>query len=130
MRVLICGSIAFDNIMVFNGRFQDQILPDQIHILNVAFLVPEMRREFGGCAGNIAYNLQMLGGEAHRGLVIQQVARDLGHDTRQIPEDLQVAVIHSFEANWRDERKRAAYGFHMPFGEGSHRWGLKAGLLH
>ena len=63
MRVLICGSIAFDNIMVFNGRFQDQILPDQIHILNVAFLVPEMRREFGGCAGNIAYNLQMLGGD-------------------------------------------------------------------
>jgi len=63
MRILICGSIAYDNIMVFNGRFQDHILPHQIHILNVAFLVPEMRREFGGCAGNIAYNLKLLGGE-------------------------------------------------------------------
>lgn len=63
MRVLICGSIAFDNIMVFQGRFQDHILPDQIHILNVAFLVPDLRREFGGCAGNIAYNLKLLGGD-------------------------------------------------------------------
>jgi len=60
MSVLICGSIAFDNIMVFPGRFKEHILPEQIHILNVAFLVPEMRREFGGCAGNIAYNLKML----------------------------------------------------------------------
>jgi len=57
---LICGSIAYDNIMVFRGRFKDQILADQIHILNVAFLVPELRREFGGCAGNIAYNLRLL----------------------------------------------------------------------
>ena len=63
MRILLCGSVAYDNIMVFQGRFQDHILPDQIHILNVAFLVPEMRREFGGCAGNIAYNLRMLGAE-------------------------------------------------------------------
>ena len=63
MASLICGSIAYDTIMNFEGRFQDQILPDQIHILNVAFLVPSMRREFGGCAGNIAYNLKLLGGE-------------------------------------------------------------------
>jgi adenosine kinase len=63
MRVLICGSIAFDNIMVFPGRFKEHILPEQIHILNVAFLVPEMRREWGGCAGNIAYSLRLLGGE-------------------------------------------------------------------
>jgi adenosine kinase len=63
MRTLICGSIAYDNIMVFGGRFKDHILPDQIHILNVAFLVPEMRREWGGCAGNIGYNLRLLGGE-------------------------------------------------------------------
>ncbi|MBI4289910.1 MAG: carbohydrate kinase family protein [Betaproteobacteria bacterium] len=63
MRTLICGSIAYDNIMVFQGRFKDHILPDQIHILNVAFLVPTLRREFGGCAGNIAYNLRLLGGE-------------------------------------------------------------------
>jgi len=63
MSTLICGSIAYDNIMVFHDRFKNHILPEQIHILNVAFLVPEMRREFGGCAGNIAYNLQLLGGE-------------------------------------------------------------------
>ena len=63
MSTLICGSIAFDNIMVFNGRFKDHILPEQIHILNVAFLVPQLRREFGGCAGNIAYNLKLLGGD-------------------------------------------------------------------
>ena len=65
MAALICGSMAYDNIMVFPGRFQEQILPDQIHILNVAFLVPEMRKEFGGCAGNIAYNLNLLGGEGY-----------------------------------------------------------------
>ena len=63
MTTLICGSLAFDNIMVFPDRFKNHILPEQIHILNVAFLVPELRREFGGCAGNIAYNLLLLGGE-------------------------------------------------------------------
>ena len=63
MASLICGSIAYDTIMNFEGKFADQILPDQIHILNVAFLVPTMRREFGGCAGNIAYNLHLLGGD-------------------------------------------------------------------
>lgn len=63
MSTLICGSIAYDSIMVFQGRFSEHILPDQIHILNVSFLVPELRREFGGCAGNIAYNLKLLGGE-------------------------------------------------------------------
>ena len=63
MTTLICGSLAYDNIMVFHDRFKNHILPEQIHILNVAFLVPEMRREFGGCAGNIAYNLMLLGGD-------------------------------------------------------------------
>jgi adenosine kinase len=63
MRTLICGSIAYDTIMVFKGHFGEHILPEQVHILNVAFLVPEMRREFGGCAGNIAYNLHLLGGQ-------------------------------------------------------------------
>ncbi|MDH3286471.1 MAG: carbohydrate kinase family protein [Betaproteobacteria bacterium] len=63
MRTLICGSIAYDTIMVFRDRFQNHILPDQLHILNVAFLVPDMRREFGGCAGNIAYTLKLLGGD-------------------------------------------------------------------
>ena len=57
MAIQICGSLAFDTIMDFEGRFAEQILPDQLHILNVSFLVPALRREFGGCAGNIAYNL-------------------------------------------------------------------------
>ena len=63
MTALICGSLAFDTIMGFEGRFADQILPQQLHILNVSFLVPSLRRDFGGCAGNIAYSLKLLGGE-------------------------------------------------------------------
>ena len=59
---LVCGSFAFDSIMVFEGHFKDHILPDQVHILNVSFLVPTLRREFGGCAGNIAYSLALLDG--------------------------------------------------------------------
>lgn len=62
MATLICGSLAFDNIMDFHGRFADQILADQLHILNVSFLVPQLRRDFGGCAGNIAYGMRLLGG--------------------------------------------------------------------
>jgi adenosine kinase len=62
MAALICGSLAFDTIMTFEGRFAQQILPDQLHILNVSFLVPGLRRDFGGCAGNIAYSLKLLGG--------------------------------------------------------------------
>ena len=64
MATLICGSLAYDNIMTFEGRFREHILPEQVHILNVSFLVPTMRREFGGCAGNIAYSLNLLGGDA------------------------------------------------------------------
>ena len=75
MASIICGSIAYDTIMTFEGRFQEQILPDQIHILNVAFLVPHMRREFGGCAGNIAYNLKLLGGAP---VVMATVGGDAG----------------------------------------------------
>ncbi len=63
MAALICGSLAFDTIMTFEGRFAEQILPDQLHILNVSFLVPSLRRDFGGCAGNIAYSLKLLGGD-------------------------------------------------------------------
>jgi adenosine kinase len=63
MHTLICGSLAYDTIMVFPDRFKHHILPEQIHILNVAFLVPDMRREYGGCAGNIAYNLRLLDGK-------------------------------------------------------------------
>jgi adenosine kinase len=63
MSILVCGSMAFDTIMTFEGRFAEQILPSQLHILNVSFLVPGLRREFGGCAGNIAYGLRLLGSE-------------------------------------------------------------------
>src|SRR6476646_12270665 len=63
MTSLICGSLAFDTIMSFQGRFAEALLADQLHKLNVSFLVPRMRREFGGCAGNIAYNLHLLGGD-------------------------------------------------------------------
>ena len=73
MSVLITGSMAYDTIMVFNDRFKEHILPDQVHILNVAFLVPDLRREFGGCAGNIAYNLKLLGGDP---LIMATVGQD------------------------------------------------------
>jgi adenosine kinase len=65
MSALICGSLAYDTIMVFPDQFKEHILPDKVHILNVAFLVPEMRREFGGVAGNISYNLKLLGGDPY-----------------------------------------------------------------
>jgi adenosine kinase len=65
MAALICGSIAYDSIMVFEDRFKNHILPDKVHMLSVAFLVPQMRRDFGGCAGNIAYNLKLLGGDPY-----------------------------------------------------------------
>lgn len=70
---LICGSVAYDTVMVFDGHFKDHILADRIHMLNVAFLVPGLRRNFGGCAGNIAYNLKLLGGE---GKVMATVGSD------------------------------------------------------
>ena len=73
MSTLICGSIAYDTIMVFKDQFKNHILPDKLHILNVAFLVPDMRREFGGCAGNIAYNLKLLGGDP---LIMATVGED------------------------------------------------------
>jgi len=73
MRTLICGSLAYDTIMVFPDRFARHILPDQTHVLSVSFQIGEMRREWGGCAGNIAYNLQGLGGES-------VVMAALGHD--------------------------------------------------
>lgn len=75
MSALICGSLAFDTIMVFPDRFRHHILPDKLHMLNVAFLVPELRREYGGCAGNIAYNLQLLGAT---GYPMGTVGQDFG----------------------------------------------------
>jgi adenosine kinase len=75
MSTLICGSIAYDTILVFQDQFKKHILPDQVHILNVSFLVPRMRREFGGCAGNIAYNLKLLGDDP---LPMAAVGQDFG----------------------------------------------------
>ncbi|MBK9494350.1 MAG: Adenosine kinase [Alphaproteobacteria bacterium ADurb.BinA280] len=75
MAALICGSLAYDTIMVFQDQFKNHILPDKVHILNVSFLVPRMRREFGGCAGNIAYNLKLLGGEP---IPMATVGQDFG----------------------------------------------------
>lgn len=82
MAAVICGSLAFDSIMNFGGQFADQILPDQIHKLNVSFYVPQLRREFGGCAGNIAYALHLLGGQA-------QIVAALGNDGGSYIEHLQ-----------------------------------------
>jgi adenosine kinase len=75
MTTLVCGSIAYDTIMVFRDQFKSRILPEQVHILNVSFLVPEMRREFGGCAGNIAYSLKLLGDDP---LIMATVGDDAG----------------------------------------------------
>ncbi|MBL4744619.1 MAG: carbohydrate kinase family protein [Cycloclasticus sp.] len=75
MSALICGSMAFDTIMVFQDKFKNHILPDKVHMLNVSFFVPELRREFGGCAGNIAYNLHLLGETA---LPMATVGKDFG----------------------------------------------------
>jgi adenosine kinase len=93
MATLICGSLAFDTIMNFEGRFADQILPDQLHILNVSFLVPTLRRDFGGCAGNIAYALKVLGGApvpmatvGNDGAGYVQRLRELGIETRYVKE--------------------------------------------
>jgi len=90
MASLICGSIAYDTIMNFEGKFADQILPEQIHILNVAFLVPTMRREFGGCAGNIAFNLKLLGGDP---IIMAAVGEDATLYLNRLQE-LQIDATH------------------------------------
>ena len=90
MRILLLGSIAYDNIMVFEGRFREHILPDQIHILNVAFLVPALRREFGGCAANIAYNLRLLGDDP---LIMATVGEDAESYYRRL-DALGIARTH------------------------------------
>ena len=75
MSALICGSFAYDHIMVFPDQFKNHILSDKVHMINVSFLVPEMRKEFGGCAGNIAYNLKLLGEEP---VAMATVGKDFG----------------------------------------------------
>lgn len=91
MASVICGSLAFDTIMTFEGKFAQQILPEQLHILNVSFFVPALRRDFGGCAGNIAYSLKMLGGTPLPMATLGQDGADylkrletLGIDTRYV----------------------------------------------
>jgi adenosine kinase len=100
MAALICGSLAYDTIMVFHDKFKHHILPDQVHILNVSFLVPELRREFGGCAGNIAYNLKLLGGTA---LPMATVGTDFAPyaawmDSYQISRDYIKIIENSYTA--------------------------------
>ncbi len=100
MSILICGSIAFDTIMVFKDRFKNHILPDKVHVLSVSFLVPEMRKEFGGCAGNIAYNLKLLGGEP---LPMATVGRDFGRygkwmESRDIPRRHVIIIDDEYTA--------------------------------
>jgi adenosine kinase len=100
MPALICGSLAFDTITIFPGRFAQQILPDQLHILNVAFLVPEMRREFGGCAGNIAYTLRGLGGAPVIMATIGNDGQDYLARIRQwgVETSLVTTVAHQYTA--------------------------------
>ena len=100
MSSLICGSIAYDNIMVFRDYFKNHIDPDQIHILNVSFYVPEMRRDFGGCAGNIAYNLKLLGDDP---LIMATVGDDAGPylehlDQMGISQAYILQVVNTFTA--------------------------------
>ena len=117
MPALICGSLAFDTIATFPGRFAQQILPEQIHILNVSFLVPTLRREFGGCAGNIAYTLKALGGEpvvmaalGNDGAGYLERMNGLGIDTRHV---LTVAESYTAQANIiTDEDNNQITAFH------------------
>ncbi|MDK9723626.1 MAG: carbohydrate kinase family protein [Sterolibacteriaceae bacterium MAG5] len=116
MRTLICGSLAYDTIMVFNDRFKNHILPEQIHILNVAFLVPDMRREYGGCAGNIAYNLRLLGGDP---LIMAAVGDDctpymqrlkhLGLDARHVREIPGTFTAQAFITTDLDDNQITAF---------------------
>jgi len=116
MPALICGSLAFDTITTFPGRFADQIMPEQVHILNVSFLVPTLRREFGGCAGNIAYNLQALGGQpvilAALGLdggeYLARVQR-WGADTALIHNDAELHTAQCHITTDRDNNQIAAF---------------------
>ena len=89
MKALISGSLAYDVIMVYNDQFQNHILPDKVHMLNVCFVVPELRRDFGGCAGNIAYNMNMLGAEVYP---LGTVGADFGTYADWLDETVSVVV--------------------------------------
>ncbi len=116
MPALICGSLAFDTITTFPGRFAEQILPDQVHILNVSFLVPTLRREWGGCAGNIAYTLHGLGGQpvvmaalgVDGGEYLQRIA-GWGGDTSLIWRDAELHTAQCHITTDRDNNQITAF---------------------
>ncbi|MEO8298388.1 MAG: carbohydrate kinase family protein [Burkholderiales bacterium] len=133
MPALICGSLAFDTIATFPGRFAQQILPDQIHILNVSFLVPELRREFGGTAGNIAYTLKALGGAPQvmgtlgsDGAAYLARMNELGIDTRHV-----LTVTESFTAQAHittDQDNNQITAFHPGAMQQAHRLQIDAAM--
>jgi adenosine kinase len=114
--VLVCGSMAFDTIAVFEGRFKEHILPDRIHSLSVSFLVPSMRKEFGGCSGNIAYNLKLLGGNPVPVATVGEDAGDylerlsrLGIDTRHVKVIPQTFTAQCFITTDLDDNQITAF---------------------
>lgn len=116
MPILVCGSLAFDTIMSFEGRFADQILPDQLHILNVSFLVPSLRRDFGGCAGNIAYGLRQLGAQAvplamlgNDGADYLERMNALGIDTRHVSSTTELYTAQAMIMTDRDNNQITAF---------------------
>jgi len=116
MAALICGSLAFDTIMTFEGRFAEQILPEQLHILNVSFLVPSLRRDFGGCAGNIAYGLKLLGGDPRPmamlgtdGADYLQRLQSLGVDTRHVGQVEDTYTAQALIMTDRDNNQITAF---------------------
>ena len=116
MAALICGSLAFDSIMTFESRFAEQILPAQLHILNVSFLVPTLRRDFGGCAGNIAYSLKLLGGDPQPMAMLgadggEYLARlqQLGIDTRYVGQAGDTYTAQAMIMTDRDNNQITAF---------------------
>ncbi len=116
MASLICGSLAFDTIMNFEGRFAEQILPEQLHILNVSFLVPTLRRDFGGCAGNIAYALKALGGQpvpmatlGNDGAGYLLRLQELGIETRHVRQIQETYTAQALIMTDRDNNQITAF---------------------
>ncbi|WP_439586199.1 carbohydrate kinase family protein [Hydrogenophaga sp.] len=116
MPILVCGSLAFDTIMTFEGRFAEQILPSQLHILNVSFLVPGLRREYGGCAGNIAYGLRQLGSQAvplamlgNDGQEYLERLQALGVDTRHVSTTTESYTAQAMIMTDRDNNQITAF---------------------
>jgi adenosine kinase len=116
MSILVCGSLAFDTIMTFEGRFAEQILPSQLHILNVSFLVPGLRREYGGCAGNIAYGLRQLGSEVVPLATLGNDGQDyldrlqaLGVDTRHVATAAESYTAQAMIMTDRDNNQITAF---------------------